>query len=88
MCGLRRGRTASDISIYFYLIYLYSSTGIRHGSIGGVRAATDRAMSELGSVVPDVLSELGSVVPDVLSELGSVVPDVLSELGSVDVVAL
>ena len=61
MCGLRRGRTASDISKYFYLIYLYSTTGIRHGSIGGVRAATDRAMSELGSVGLGTLSELGSV---------------------------
>ena len=50
MRGLRRGHAASDISIYFYLIYLYSTTGTRNGSIGGVRAATDRAMSDVASV--------------------------------------
>ena len=61
MCGLRRGRTASDISIYFYLIYLYSYTGTRHGSIGGGHTDTDRAIGELGSVGLVTLSELGSV---------------------------
>ena len=72
MCGLRRGRTASDISIYFYLIYLYSSTCIRHGSICGGRAATDRAMGDVASVDLVTLSELGSVDLVTLSELQSV----------------
>ena len=69
MCGLRRGRTASDISIYFYLIYLYSSTGIRHGSIGAVRAATDRAMGDVASVVPVTQHDVASVVPVTLRGL-------------------
>jgi len=80
VCGLRRGRTTSDISIYFYLIYLYSSTGIRHGSIGGGHTDTDRAIGDVASVVPAAMDDLASVVPAAMDDLASVVPAAMDDL--------